>query len=155
MGLLWTARQDGAFRCVRLTSRFAIKTPYIFKIRYLYLLWQRAQRPISASWWCREWRSLFYEGCKHNQQEGLRWKQQGAQEINGVSLCPVLHSQRWGLFVVMLRAAPLGRTVSLEEDMAAIQLIGKSQDSGKQSTYGIVAGKVVIVDYGWWIRPRR
>ena len=60
-----------------------------------------------------------------------------------------------GTFCVMLRAAPLGRTVSLEEDMTAIHLIGKSQDSGKQSTCGILAGKVVIVDYGWWIRPRR
>jgi hypothetical protein len=40
----------------------------------------------------------------------------------------------------------------LEEDMTAIGLIGKSQDTGKESTYGVLAGDVVIVDYGWWIR---
>jgi hypothetical protein len=48
----------------------------------------------------------------------------------------------------MCRAAPLGRPVSMEEDMTAIGLIGK----GRESTFGIIADKVVIVDYGWWIR---
>lgn len=109
---------------------------------------------MSFLWWYREWGSLFYEGCKHNQQEALRWKQIGTQEVNGLSLCPVLRSQRWGLLVVMPKAGPLGRAVSLEEDMTAIGLIGKSQDTGKESTYGVLAGKVVIVDYGWWIRLR-
>jgi hypothetical protein len=52
----------------------------------------------------------------------------------------------------MPKAGPLGRAVSLEEDMTAIGLIGKSQDTGKESTYGVLAGDVVIVDYGWWIR---
>ncbi|MGB9121202.1 MAG: hypothetical protein WCE73_11325 [Candidatus Angelobacter sp.] len=52
----------------------------------------------------------------------------------------------------MRRAAPLGRPVSMEEDMTAIGLIGKSQDTGRESTFGIIADKVVIVDYRWWIR---
>lgn len=154
MGLFWTTKSDGAFRCVRLTNRYAIKTPYVFKVRYLFQLWQRKQKPMSFLWWYREWWSLFYEGCKNNEQEALRWKQIGAQEVNGVSLCPVLRSQRWGLLVVMPKAGPLGRAVSLEEDMTAIGLIGKSQDTGRESTYGVLAGKVVIVDYGWWIRLR-
>lgn len=48
----------------------------------------------------------------------------------------------------------IGATCGLQEDMTAIGLIGKSQDTGKESTYGILAGKMVIVDYGWWIRPQ-
>jgi hypothetical protein len=150
--MLWETKSDGAFRRVRLTARLAIKTPYVFKFKYLFQLWRRAQSPISLSWWLREWRELFYEGCKHNQQEARRWKQIGTQEVNGVSLCPVLYSQRWGLLVIMRRAAPLGRPVSMDEDMTAIGLIGKAQDTGRESTFGIIADKIVIVDYGWWIR---
>ena len=152
--MLWETRTDGAFRCVRLTAGLAVKTPYVSRFKYLFQLWRRARSPISVSWWLREWWELFYEGCKHNQQEVSRWTQIGAREVNGVSLCPVRYSLRWGLLVVMLRAAPLGRPVSLQEDMTAFGLIGKSQDTGKQSTFGVIAGKVVIVDYGWWIRPR-
>jgi hypothetical protein len=138
-----------------LTDALVFKTPYVFKLRYLSQLWQRAHKPLSLSWWLRQWWELFYEGCKHNQQEASRWKEIGSQEIAGVSLCPVLRSLRWGLLIVMPRAAPLGRSVSLEEDMAAGSLIGKFQDTGKQSTFGILAGKIVVVDYGWWVVPRR
>src|ERR1700684_4557441 len=105
MGLFWTTKSDGAFRCVRLTNRLAIKTPYVFKIRYLFQLWRREQRPISPLWWSRQWWELFYEGRMHNQQEARRWKEHGPQEINGVSLCPVLCSQRWGLWVVKIGRA--------------------------------------------------
>jgi len=154
MGILWTTRSDGAFRCVRLAERLAIKTPYVFKVRYLCQLWQRQQKPMSPLWWFRQWWDLFYEGCKHNQQEARRWKQIGAQEVNKVGLCPALRSQRWGLLVVMPRAAPLGRHVSIDEDMTAAHLIDRRQDTGKESTFGILNSKVVIVDYGWWIRPR-
>lgn len=150
--MLWETKSDGAFRRVRLTAGLAIKTPYVFKFKYLFQLWRRAQSPIALSWWLREWRELFYEGCKHNQQEARRWKQIGTREVNGVSLCPVLYSQRWGLLVIMRRAAPLGRPVSMDEDMTAIGLIGKAQDTGRESTFGIIADKIVIVDYGWWIR---
>ena len=150
--MLWETKSDGAFRRVRLTARLAIKTPYVFKLNYLFQLWRRAHRPISLSWWLKEWWELFYEGCKHNQQEAHRWKQIGTEEVNGISLCPVLYSERWGLLVIMRRACPLGRPVSMEEDMTAIRLIGKPQDTGKETTFGIIADKVVIVDYGWWRR---
>jgi hypothetical protein len=147
-------KNDGLFRRVRLMGDLAFKTPYVFKFKYLFRLW-KVRRPTSLSWWFMEWWDLFYEGCKHNQQEGRRWKEIGEQEQNGISLCPVRFSQRWGWLLVMPRAGPLGRPVSLEEDMTAIYLIGRSQDTGKESTYRIISGKVAIVDYGWWMRPRR
>jgi hypothetical protein len=53
----------------------------------------------------------------------------------------------------MRKAAPLGRPVSIPEDMAAINLIGMSQDTGRESTFGILDGQVVVVDYGWWKPP--
>lgn len=77
----------------------------------------------------------------------------GTQEINGVSLCPVLYHLPLGLLVVMTKAEPLGRSPTFpEEDFAAKALIGRSQDTGKPDTFGIINGKVVVVDYGWWVR---
>ena len=53
----------------------------------------------------------------------------------------------------MTKADPLppGYSVSIIEDLAAGTLIGRNQDTGKPDTYGIVAGDLVIVDYGWWV----
>jgi hypothetical protein len=148
MGILWTTKSDGAFRCVRLTERLAIKTPYVFKVRYLCQLGQRQQKPTSPLWWFRQWWACFTKAANITSRKRRRWKRIGAQEVNKVTLCPVLRSQRWGLLVVMPRAAPLGRHVSIDEDMTAAHLIDKRQDTGKESTFGILDGKVVIVDYG-------
>jgi len=152
--MLWEIKSDGSSRRVHLTEHLAIKTPYVFKFRDLFQLWRGMGRPMSPLWWPTQWWKRFYEGCKHNQQEARRWKERGSRQIGGISLCPVLCSQRWGLLVVMRKAAPLGRPVSIEEDMAAINLIGMSQDTGRESTFGILDGKVVVVDYGWWKPPR-
>jgi hypothetical protein len=153
--MLWETKSDGAFRRVRLTSALVFKTPYVFKFRYLFQLWQRAHKPISPSWWFREWWELFYEGCQHNQQEARRWKEMGAREISTVSLCPVRCSQRWGLLVIMSRAGPLGRPVSLEEDMAAIHLIGRSRIQARRVPSGSlqVRSWLLTMD-GGYVRER-
>ena len=152
--MLWKTNSDGATRRVRLIDGLAFKTPYLFKYEDLIFWWDKAGRPKSIrlllkNWW---W-ELFHTGCKHNAQEVRRWQELGAREISGVSLCPVRFYLPWGLLVVMTRAEPLGRKVSLEEDHAARQLIGRSMDTGKTDTFGIIVGRVVVVDYGWWDSP--
>jgi hypothetical protein len=152
--MLWKTKTDGAYRCVRLIDGVAIKTPYLFKFEDLAFLWEKDGRPKSIRWLKNWWWELFRTGCKHNEQEARQWGKLGAQEINGVRLCRVRRCLPWGLAVVMDKAEPLGRPVRFpEEDFAARTLIGRAQDLNKESTFGIVAGNVVIVDYGWWVPP--
>jgi hypothetical protein len=149
--MLWKTNRNGAYRCVRLIDGLAVKTPHLFKYEDLVFYWQKAGRPKSPLWWFRQWWSVLYRGCKHNEQEVRRWCEMGTREINDVRLCPIRYHLRYGLLVVMTKAEPLNRTVSMTEDMAAGALIGKFQDTGKPDTFGLVNGRVVVVDYGWWV----
>jgi hypothetical protein len=156
--MLWKIKVGGAFRCVRLIDGLALKTPYVFKYTDLVFHWKKAGKPKSIRWLLKDWWwDLFRAGCKHSQQEVRRWQQMGAQEINGVRLCPVRFHLRCGLLVVMTKADPLpqGRSVSIIEDLAAAALIGRNQDTGKPDSYGLINGHLVVVDYGWWVQPRR
>jgi hypothetical protein len=131
----------------------AFKAPYLFRCSDLVIDWRKTGRPKSMLWWLKEWRDRFHGARMHNQQEVRRWKEMGTQEIGGVSLCPVRFHLPLGLLVVMTKAEPLGRSPSFpEEDYAAFHLIGKWQDTGKPDTFGIINGRVVVVDYGWWVR---
>jgi hypothetical protein len=150
--MLWETNTNGGYRCVRFIDGLAFKTPYLFKYTDLIFYWNRAGRPKSFLWWLREWWNVFFRGCKHNEQEVRRWREKGTQEISGIRLCPVRFRLPFGLLVVMTKAGPLGRSVSLEEDMAAGSLIGKFQDTGKPDTFGLINGNVVVVDYGWWVK---
>ena len=145
----------GRSRFVLLADGLAFKTPYLFKYSDLIEQWRLARRAgkrRSIEWLFKEWwLGLFRLGCEHNKQEVRRWQQMGTQEVNGVGLCRIRKFLPWGLLVIMDRADPLGRTVSLEEDNAARILIGMNRDTGKPDTFGFVNGNVVVVDYGWWI----
>jgi hypothetical protein len=148
--MLWKTISDGASRRVRLVDGLAFKTLYLFKYSDLIFWWDKAGRPKSIRWLLKDWWwDLFHTGCKHNEQEVRRWQELGGQEIKGVRLCPVRFYLPWGLLVVMTRADPLGRSVSLEEDNAARWLIGMSRDTGRPDTFGFINGKLVVVDYGW------
>jgi hypothetical protein len=156
--MLWKTNSRGAFRCVRLIDGLAFKTPYVFKYTDLVFHWKRAGKPKSIRWLLKDWWwDLFHAGCKHSQQEFRRWQQIREREINGVSLCPVRFHLPFGLLVVMTKADPLphGQSVSIVEDLAAAALISRNQDTGKPDTYGLINGNLVVVDYGWWIRPPR
>lgn len=151
--MLWRTTTNGAYRCVRFIDGFALKTPYLFKYADLIANWRISGKPKSLRWWLSEWWNLFYSGLKHNQQEVRRWEEKGTQEISGVSLCPIRFHLPLGLLVVMTKADPLGRSPTFpDEDFAAFHLIGKWQDTGKPETFGIINGKVVVVDYGYWVR---
>ena len=52
----------------------------------------------------------------------------------------------------MTKADPLGRGVSLEEDMAAGSLTGNFQDTGKPDTFELINGNVGVADYEWWVK---
>ena len=97
----------------------------------------------------------------------LEWHRNGEQKISGVGLCPIRFYLRHGFLVVMSRAdkVPAGRVdvshdflpngfVSDAEMRAATLLIGRDQDTSKPSTYGLIEGKLVVVDYGW-IAPHK
>jgi hypothetical protein len=97
----------------------------------------------------------------------LEWHRKGEQKISGVGLCPIRFYLPHGLLVVMRRAdeVPAGRVdvrqdvlsngfVSSEEMRAAALVMGRNQDTSKPSTYGLIDGALVIVDYGW-IAPHK
>jgi hypothetical protein len=150
--MTWTTNTSGAYRCVRLIDGIALKAPYLLKYSDLNFHAGRARKIGSLSCWLKGWWDRFYRGLKHNQQEVRRWRELGAREIDGVSLCPIRFHLPLGLLVVMARALPLGRPPTFpKEDQAAFHLIGRWQDTGKEDTFGIINGKVVVVDYGWWV----
>jgi hypothetical protein len=151
--MLWTTNTSGAYRCVRLIDGLALKTPHLCKYSDLKFHWERAGKPSSPSWWFKTWWNGFYGGLKHNQQEVRRWHEVGTREIDGVSLCPIRFHLTLGLLVIMTKADPLGRRPTFPaEDYAAFHLIGSWRDTGKPDTFGIINGKVVVVDYGWWVQ---
>lgn len=165
--MLWKTRANGLFRCVRLTRRFAFKTPYVLNWRQLKNDWRLFGKPKSVSWLLRTWCKLFRENCMSNDAELRRWQewsQSGAQKVSGVGLCPILFYLPLGLLVVMRRADPVpeGRVskqqdpmsngvASFEEMQAAALLMGKNADTGKPDTYGLIDGGLVVVDYGSFV----
>ncbi len=165
--MLWQTKTNGLFRCVRLTRRFAFKTPHVLNRRQLKNDWKMFGKPKSISWLWRTWCKLFRENRMSNQAE-LRqwqeWQQNGAQKVSGVGLCPILFHLPLGLLVVMRKANPVpeGRVskehdpmsngvVSFEEMRAAAFLMGRDADTGKPDTYGLVDGGLAVVDYGFFI----
>lgn len=170
--MLWETKSDGLFRVVRLTRHFAFKTPHFLNRRQLKNDWKLLRIPgkPSIAWRWKTWRKLFRENCAMNQQEvqtWLEWHRNGEQKISGVGLCPIRFYLPYGFLVVMSRAdnVPAGRVdvshdflsngfVSDAETRAASLLIGRNQDTTKPSTYGLIDGKLVVVDYGWIAPPK-
>jgi hypothetical protein len=163
--MLWETKSDGLFRVVRLTRRFAFKTPHILNRRQLKNDWKLLGTPgakPSIAWRWRTWRKLFRENCSMNEREvqtWLEWHRNGEQKISGVGLCPIRYYLPLGLLVVMKRAdkVPAGRVdvshdflsngfVSDAEVRAASLLIGRNQDTSKPNTYGLINGHLVVVD---------
>jgi hypothetical protein len=166
--MLWETKSDGLFRVVRLTRRFAFKTPHILNRRQLKNDWKLQGTPgakPSIAWRWRTWRKLCRENCSMNEREvktWLEWHRNGEQKISGVGLCPIRYYLPLGLLVVMKRAdkVPAGRVdvshdflsngfVSDAEMRAASLLIGRNQDTNKPDTYGLINRHLVVVDYGW------
>lgn len=170
--MLWETKSDGLFRVVRLTRRFAFKTPHILNRKQLRNDWALQGTPgekPSIAWRWKTWRTLFRENCSVNEREAnnwLEWHRNGEQRISSVGLCPIRFYLPHGLLVVMRRAnnVPAGRVdvnqdflsngfVSSEEMRAAARLIGRDQDTSKPSTYGLIKGQLVVVDYGFVVTP--
>jgi hypothetical protein len=166
--MLWETKTNGNFRIVRLTRRFAFKTPRILDRRGLDGEWRRfgnpAEKP-SIAWLWRTWLKLFRQNRVVNEEE-LRtyeeWERKGSQKVGGIGLCPILFHLPWGLLNVMPRAAPVppdrvnkeqdflsNGAVSFAEMNAAGILMGRHADTGKTDTFGFVNGQLVIIDYGW------
>jgi len=165
--MVWETKNNGLFRCVRLTRRLAFKTPRVLNRRQLKNDWRISGRPKSIRWLLRTWCKLFRENRMSNQAEVRRWQewqQNGAQKVSGVGLCPILFHLPLGLLVVMRKAGRVseGRIsklddpmsngiVSFEEMRAAAFLMGLDADTGKPDTYGLVDGGLVVVDYGFFV----
>ncbi len=169
---LWETKNNGLFRVVRLTGRFAFKTPRILEFRGLKLEWQYyGSPPLTPSilWQVKAWFKLFRQSRLVNAEEARtyqEWQRNGAPRIAGVALCPILFHLPWGLLNVMPRAAAVppdrinlsrdpfsNGAVSSEEMSAAAHLMGRNSDTHKRDTFGLVKGELVIVDYGW-LHPR-
>ena len=99
-------------------------------------------------------------------QTWLKWHRNGEQKISRVGLCPIRFYLPFGLLVVMKRAneVPAGRVdssndflsngfVTDAEARAASLLIGRNQDTSKPSTFGLIDGELVVVDYGFILPP--
>jgi hypothetical protein len=110
---------SGAFRCVVLVGRYAIKLP----------------RP---KWWqlgrqCNRWEREMWSHWrpKFNLWEGM--------------LCPILFADRFGLVVVMRRA----RTPVEPKDFMALERpYPDTTGEPKRENFGWLDGRVVEVDYG-------
>lgn len=171
--LLWETKNNGLFRVVRLTRRFAFKSPRILEFRGLQLEWQHygnpASRP-SIPWKIRTWLKLFEQSRLVNEEEARtykEWRRNGSRRIAGVGLCPIVFHLPWGLLNVMRRASPVplnrisgsqnswsdGAAVTVEEMDAAAMIMGRRSDVRKADTYGLLNGELVVVDYGW-LNPR-
>ena len=170
--MLWETKSDGLFRVVRLTRHHAFKTPHLLNRKQLNNDWRLLGTPgekPSIAWLWNTWCKLFRENCSVNEREAnrwLEWHRDGEQTISGVGLCPIRFYLPHGLLVVMRRAdnVPAGRVdmnqdflsngfVSSEEMRAAALLIGRDQDTSKPSTYGLINGQLVVVDYGFVVTP--
>jgi hypothetical protein len=166
--LLWETKNNGNFRVVRLTRRFAFKTPRILEFNGLKAEWRQHGNPSSkpsVPWQIKAWFKLFRQNRLVNEEEArtyMEWQRTGARRIGGVGLCPILFQLPWGLLNVMPRAAsvPVNRisptqdpwsngAVSCEEMNAAAMLMGRNSDTGKADTFGLVNGELMVVDYGW------
>jgi hypothetical protein len=171
--MLWQTKSDGLFRVVRLTHHFAFKTPHILNRKQLKSDWRQVGTPgvkPSLAWRWKTWCKLFRENCSVSENEVQTWSEwhrNGEQKISGVGLCPIRFYLPHGFLVVMRRAdkVPAGRVdvsqdvgsngfVSSEEMRAAELLMGKKQDIRKPSTYGLIDGQLVVVDYGWIAPPK-
>jgi hypothetical protein len=166
--MLWETKNNGNFRVVRLTHRFAFKTPRILEFKGIDAEWKQCGNPASKpsiAWLLRAWLKLFRQNRLVNDEEFRKyreWQQKGAERVSGVGLCPILFRLPWGLLNVMPRAAPVpldrlnkdqdflsNGAVSFEEMNAASVLMGRNADTGKVDTFGFVNSELVIVDYGW------
>jgi hypothetical protein len=165
---LWETKNNGNFRVVRLTRRFAFKTPRILEFNGLKAEWRQYGNPTSKpsiSWQLRAWFKLFRQNRLVNEEEARtykEWQCKGARKIADVGLCPILFHLPWGLLNVMPKAVPVppnrisgsqdpwsNGVVSCEEMNAAAILMGRNSDTSKADTFGLVNGELVVVDYGW------
>jgi hypothetical protein len=170
---LWETKNNGNFRVVRLTRRFAFKTPRILEFNGLKAEWRQygnlTSKP-SIPWQLKAWFKLFRQNRQVNEEEARtyeEWQCKGARKIAGVGLCPILFHLPWGLLNVMPKAVPVPQNrisgsqdpwsngvVSCEEMNAAASLMGRNSDTSKADTFGLVNGELVVVDYGW-LQPSR
>ena len=165
---LWETKNNGNFRVVRLTRRFAFKTPRILEFNGLKFEWRQQGNLVSKPpvvWQLKTWFKLFRQNRLVNEDEARtyrEWQRNGAHKIAGVGLCPILFHLPWGLLNVMPKAdrVPEDRVnrnqdpfsngvVSCEEMNAAAILMGKNSDTGKADTYSLINGDLMLVDYGW------
>jgi hypothetical protein len=148
--MLWRTNTNGTARCVRLTEKLAIKTPYIFFDR------------IKTFWFLNIFRR-FWLGLMSNREEVRRYRERGHLEFNGIRFCPV-KSYLWGLITVMPKVEPLPLETWNPDDHsfqefrkvvpiieAGGSLMGFEADNIKHDSYGLLDGKIVMIDYGWWM----
>src|SRR4051812_35459034 len=92
--MLWTTKNNGNFRVVRLTRRFAFKTPRILEFKGLDFEWKHQKNPPSRrsfAWTLKTWLKLFRQNWLVNLEEFRtyrEWQSRGAQRVNGVGLWP-------------------------------------------------------------------
>jgi hypothetical protein len=165
---LWETRNNGNFRVVRLTRRFALKTPRILEFIRLKCKWRQYGNPASKpsiAWRLNTWFKLFRQNRLVNEEETRtyqEWQRKGAHKIAGLGLCPILFHFPRGFSNVMPRAAPVppdrvnkdqdplsNGAVTFAEMKAAAILMGRNSDTCKADTFGFVSGELVVVDYGW------
>jgi hypothetical protein len=102
--MLWETKDNGNFRVVRLTRRFAFKTPRILEFRGLDAEWKQYGNPASKpsiAWLLRAWLKLFRQNRSVNDEEFRtyrEWQEKGAEKVSGVGLCPILFHPALGPF---------------------------------------------------------
>lgn len=114
----------GITRFVILTDNYAIKVPKIGNWKN-FLLGFVANMEESVVWRCA---CVPYGGLSHVKQH----------------LCPVVWCDRFGFVCVMKRAEPLN---GVDPRQAYLKLEPHFNDH-KDDNYGIIAGSVVMIDYG-------
>lgn len=98
------------------------------------------------------------DGRMSNLEELKLWKRTGSTEIGGVSLCPIKFSLPFGLLIVMPEAKPFtwdewkamdfrDRYDNFTQPATALGV----DDTIKPDTFGRLNGKIVVLDYGWWV----
>jgi hypothetical protein len=93
---LWEIKNNGNCCVVRLTRRFALKTPRILEFNGLKCEWRQYGNPASKpsiAGRLKTWFKLFRENRLVNEEETRtyqEWQRKGAQKIAGLGLRPIL-----------------------------------------------------------------
>lgn len=105
-----------------------------------------------------------FKHCRRcNLLEVSRWKEFGSKEFNGVSLCPVRFYLPFGILLVMPEAEHFSpeewsKITEYEKNIrfyGPAQSLGVMEDYGCRTSYGKLNGKIVVIDYGFYISPEQ